>query len=120
VWEVTPSSFLGENAGFGEYMYVLRGEGTVTSADGATLELRPGVSFVARPGWRGTWHVRETIRKIYVIWRMPTQTAEPEQLPYRRSRKVTLQVSQPGKRRSTTSATSPRSSAAAPSDPIPK
>jgi uncharacterized protein len=52
-------------------MYVLRGEGTVTSADGATLELRPGVSFVARPGWRGSWHVRETIRKIYVIWQAP-------------------------------------------------
>jgi uncharacterized protein len=73
VWEVTPGVFLGENTGFGEYMYVLHGEGTVTSADGATLELRPGVSFVARPGWRGSWRVRETIRKIYVIWKMPTR-----------------------------------------------
>jgi uncharacterized protein len=72
VWEVTPGSFLGENIGFGEHMYVLSGAGTVTSADGATLELRPGVSFVARPGWRGSWSVRETIRKIYVIWRVPT------------------------------------------------
>jgi uncharacterized protein len=69
VWEVTPGSFLGRNDGFGEYMYVLRGEGTLTSADGATVELRPGVSFVARPGWSGSWHVREPIRKIYVIWR---------------------------------------------------
>jgi uncharacterized protein len=49
LWEITPGAFLGENARFGEYMYVLRGEGTVTSADGATLELRPGISFVARP-----------------------------------------------------------------------
>jgi uncharacterized protein len=73
-------AFLGENARFGEYMYVLRGEGTVTSADGATLELRPGISFVARPGWRGSWCVRETIRKIYVIWKMPTRPTGPEPL----------------------------------------
>ena len=74
-------SFRGENAGFGEYMYVLRGEGTVTSADGASLELRAGVSFVARPGWCGSWHVRESILKIYVIWRTPTLTGELEELP---------------------------------------
>jgi uncharacterized cupin superfamily protein len=75
-WEATPGSFLGENADFGEYMYVLRGEGTVTSADGEILELRAGVSFVARPGWRGSWRVRETIRKIYVIWRTPLRMTE--------------------------------------------
>ena len=71
VWEVTPGEFTGENAGFGEHMYVLRGEATVTSEDGAVIELRPGVSFVARAGWRGSWHVRETVRKIFVIWKMP-------------------------------------------------
>ena len=69
VWEVTPGTFVGENAGFGEHMYVLGGDGTVTSADGATLELHPGVAFVAPPGWRGRWHVREKVRKIYVIGR---------------------------------------------------
>jgi uncharacterized cupin superfamily protein len=71
VWEVTPGEFAGENDGFGEHMYVLCGDATVTSEDGATVELRPGVSFVARAGWRGNWDVRETVRKIYVIWRMP-------------------------------------------------
>jgi uncharacterized protein len=71
VWEVTPGEFAGENAGFGEHMYVLRGDATVTSEDGATVELRPGVSFVARAGWRGRWDVRETVRKIYVIWTVP-------------------------------------------------
>lgn len=70
VWEVTPGRFAGENAGFGEHMQVLRGEATVTSEDGTTIDLRPGVSFVARPGWRGEWHVREAVRKIYVIWRV--------------------------------------------------
>ncbi len=55
VWEVTPGVFAGENAGFAEQMYVLSGEATVTSEDGSSVELRPGVWFVAREGWRGTW-----------------------------------------------------------------
>lgn len=71
LWEVTPGEFAGENSGFGEHMHVLCGEATVTSEDGTTVELRPGISFVARPGWRGRWNVRETVRKIYVIWTVP-------------------------------------------------
>jgi uncharacterized cupin superfamily protein len=71
VWEVTPGKFAGENAGFGEHMYVLRGDATVSSEDGTSVELRPGVTFVARAGWRGRWDVRETVRKIYVIWKVP-------------------------------------------------
>jgi uncharacterized protein len=70
VWEVTPGEFAGENAGFAEQMHVLCGEATVSSEDGATVELRPGVSFIARAGWRGRWVVRETVRKLYVIWRV--------------------------------------------------
>jgi uncharacterized protein len=73
VWEVTPGEFAGENAGFGEHMYILCGDATVTSEDGSTVELGPGVSFVARPGWRGRWVVRDTVRKIFVIWRLPEQ-----------------------------------------------
>jgi len=69
VWEVTPGEFAGENAGFGEQMYVLAGDATVTSDDGTIVELRPGVWFVARAGWRGRWAVRATVRKLYVIWR---------------------------------------------------
>jgi uncharacterized protein len=68
VWEVTPGEFAGENIGFAEHMYVLSGEATVASEDGGTVELRPGVTFVAREGWRGHWKVRQTLRKIYVIW----------------------------------------------------
>ena len=69
VWEVTPGRFAGENTGFAEHMHVLCGDATVTSDDGTTVELRPGVTFVARPGWRGHWDVRTTVRKIYVIWK---------------------------------------------------
>ena len=71
VWEVTAGVFAAENAGFAEHMYVLCGEATVTSDDGTTVELRPGVAFVARAGWRGRWEVRQALRKIYVIWAAP-------------------------------------------------
>ena len=71
VWEVTPGEFAWENSGYGEHMHVLCGDAAVTSEDGTTVELGPGMSFVARPGWRGQWDVRKTLRKIYVTWSMP-------------------------------------------------
>jgi uncharacterized protein len=76
VWEVTPGAFTAENAGFAEHMHVLRGAATVTSEDGTSVELGPGVSFVAPDGWRGRWEVRETVRKIYVIWGTRDATGE--------------------------------------------
>ncbi|HWT93301.1 MAG TPA: cupin domain-containing protein [Solirubrobacteraceae bacterium] len=68
VWEVTPGEFAGDKIGASEIMYVLEGDATVTSEDGTAIELRPGVSFVTPDGWRGRWHVRERVRKLYVIW----------------------------------------------------
>jgi uncharacterized protein len=68
VWEVTPGEFAGDKLGASEVMYVLEGDATITSEDGTTLELRPGVSFVTPDGWRGRWKVREKVRKLYVIW----------------------------------------------------
>jgi uncharacterized protein len=73
VWEVTPGEFAWENKDYAEHMYVLCGDATATSEGGATIELRPGVSFVAPSGWRGSWDVRETVRKIYVIWQVPPE-----------------------------------------------
>jgi EutQ-like cupin domain len=71
VWEVTPGEFLGENLEFSEHVHILGGEATVTSEDGTSVELRPGVSFLTQAGWRGAWSVRKTVRKIYVVWRTP-------------------------------------------------
>lgn len=77
LWEVTPGAFVAHNDGFAEYMHILEGSGTVLSDDGSALELRPGVKFIARSGWRGRWVVTETIRKIYVIWTEP----QPDPVP---------------------------------------
>ncbi len=79
LWEVTPGAFAAENDGFAEYMHILEGRGTVLSDDGSTLELRPGVKFIAPSGWRGRWVVTETIRKIYVIW----TDHQPDTVPLR-------------------------------------
>ena len=77
LWEVTPGAFVAQNDGFAEYMHILEGRGTVLSDDGTALELRPGVKFIARSGWRGRWVVTETIRKIYVIWTEPPSDTVP-------------------------------------------
>ena len=77
LWEVTPGAFVAQNDGFAEYMHILEGRGTVLSDDGSALELRPGVKFIARSGWRGRWVVTETIRKIYVIWTEPQSDTVP-------------------------------------------
>ena len=77
LWEVTPGAFAAENDGFAEYMHILEGRGTVLSDDGSTLELRPGVKFIAPSGWRGRWVVTESIRKIYVIWTDPQSDTVP-------------------------------------------
>ena len=86
MWEVTPGAFAAENDGFAEYMHILEGRGTVLSDDGSTLDLRPGVKFIARSGWRGRWVVTETIRNIYVIGTDPQPDTVPlgAALPTRR------------------------------------
>lgn len=68
VWECTPGTFDSARNGDVELMHFLAGAGTITSADGTVHEIRPGVVLVAPDGWRGTWDIRETVRKIYTIW----------------------------------------------------
>jgi uncharacterized protein len=68
VWECTPGEFDSTRNGDTELMYFLSGAGTITSADGTVHEIRPGVVLVAPDGWRGTWDIRETVRKVYTIW----------------------------------------------------
>jgi uncharacterized protein len=68
VWECTPGSFESTRSGTAELMHFLAGAGTITTADGTVHEIRPGVVLVAPDGWRGTWDIRETVRKVYTIW----------------------------------------------------
>lgn len=74
VWECTPGRFDSARDGDTELMHFVAGAGTITSADGTVHEIRPGVVLVAPDGWRGTWDIRETVRKVYTIWNAPTLT----------------------------------------------
>ena len=68
VWECTPGSFESARNGDTEVMHFVAGDATITSADGETYEIRPGSLLVAPDGWRGSWEIRHTVRKVYTIW----------------------------------------------------
>jgi uncharacterized protein len=74
VWECTPGVFESARNGDTELMHFIAGEGTITTDDGTVHEIHPGVTLVAPDGWRGTWHIRETVRKVYTIWNVPTDS----------------------------------------------
>ena len=81
VWECTPGRFESARIGDTELMYFLAGSATITSADGTVYDIHPGVTLVAPDGWRGTWDIRETVRKVYTIWNVPTPTTDPNGEP---------------------------------------
>lgn len=74
VWECTPGCFESARTGDTELMHFIAGIGTITTADGSVHDIRPGVALVAPDGWRGTWDIRETVRKVYTIWTAATPT----------------------------------------------
>lgn len=74
VWECTPGRFDSARNGDTELMHFIAGEGTITTTDGQAHEIRPGVVLVAPDGWRGTWDIRRTVRKVYTIWASPSDS----------------------------------------------
>ena len=50
----------------GSFMYILAGDATIVDADGTAHELTADSVLVLPFGWVGTWHIRETIRKVYL------------------------------------------------------
>lgn len=71
VWECTPGSFPSAREGYSEFMYFLAGDATITDEDGTEHQIHPGVALQLSDGWRGSWTIRETVRKVYVIVRNP-------------------------------------------------
>ncbi|KAB1590560.1 cupin domain-containing protein [Burkholderia cepacia] len=64
IWECTPGRWTIEYDE-SEYCEMLSGVAIVRDADGRERVLRAGDRFVIPPGFRGTWEVVETCRKIY-------------------------------------------------------
>jgi uncharacterized cupin superfamily protein len=50
----------------GSFMYIISGDASIVDEDGTAHELTAGSALVLPFGWRGAWHIRETIRKVYL------------------------------------------------------
>lgn len=66
IWEATPGAWRVHFTEW-EYCRILSGRLLITDGNGLVAGIGPGGSFVIRPGFRGTWEVKETLRKEYVI-----------------------------------------------------
>jgi uncharacterized cupin superfamily protein len=65
-WQSTPGSWTMSYTEW-EFCHILEGVSIITDADGQTMTVRAGDTFVLRPGYSGTWEVVETTLKQYVI-----------------------------------------------------
>lgn len=74
VWMCTPGSFPSVRDGISEAMQFVAGEATIVGEDGALHEVHAGSLLVTPDGWRGTWHVRQAVRKTYVIWKSTNES----------------------------------------------
>ncbi|WP_284989420.1 cupin domain-containing protein [Arthrobacter sp. efr-133-TYG-120] len=71
IWEVTPGTFASTRPGYDEICQILSGSATITEEDGNSFEVGPGSLFVTPAGWRGTWTIHETLRKMWVVIDLP-------------------------------------------------
>lgn len=65
VWEMTPGT--ATDVETDEVFVVLAGAATVTFDDGRVIALKPGSLCRLHEGQRSTWHVTETLRKVYLV-----------------------------------------------------
>lgn len=65
VWEITPGVSTDVEAD--ELFVVIAGRATIEVADGPVIEVGPGDVVVLEEGWRTTWTVHETLRKVYQV-----------------------------------------------------
>lgn len=68
LWECDEGTFTADRSTFAEVCYIIAGE-AVISTDGASDDktVCAGSLFVLPRGWRGTWTVREPVRKVFVL-----------------------------------------------------
>lgn len=67
IWECTPGHFRRKNPA-GEMMHILSGECSFTGDDGKVIEGGPGDTFYFEPETEGVWHIRSTLRKVFVLF----------------------------------------------------
>lgn len=67
VWECGPGEFTADRSGATEVCHIISGSGRVVGEDGTSADIGPGSLLVLPRGWRGTWLIKETVRKTYVM-----------------------------------------------------
>ncbi len=70
IWECEPGQFERQLAN-AEVMHILTGAGTFTPTGGIAMEFRAGDTLFFPANTTGAWHVRETLRKVYVVMALP-------------------------------------------------
>lgn len=65
-WECSPGRFRRQVAQ-AEYSYIIEGEGSFTPDGGDTIEFRASDALYFAANTQGTWEVRRTVRKNYLI-----------------------------------------------------
>ncbi|MFM8721892.1 MAG: cupin domain-containing protein [Acidimicrobiaceae bacterium] len=68
-WECEPGASRWEFTTRGEVIYVWSGRMTVHQDGDDPVELTAGSSCIFPIGWKGTWTVHETLRKVFVVYR---------------------------------------------------
>ncbi|PDQ34676.1 MAG: hypothetical protein B5766_10145 [Candidatus Lumbricidophila eiseniae] len=67
VWEAEPGTFSAHRADYHEICLVLSGSAVLTEDGQPPIQVSAGDLFVTPAGWRGTWTVQETLRKVFVV-----------------------------------------------------
>jgi uncharacterized cupin superfamily protein len=67
-WESEPGQARWEFTDRGEFIQVISGRMTVEQDGEPPVELTAGSSAVFPIGWKGTWTVHETLRKVFVVY----------------------------------------------------
>jgi uncharacterized cupin superfamily protein len=68
-WECEVGTSRWEFLERGEFIHVLSGSMVCTEDGQQLVELTAGSTAVFPLGWRGEWEVRQTLRKVFVIYR---------------------------------------------------
>jgi uncharacterized cupin superfamily protein len=68
LWICTPGTVRIENFPTDEFCILLEGTVVITDTDGHVVNLGPGDGFIIPKGFNGTWEMRVTVKKYYVIF----------------------------------------------------
>lgn len=66
IWECTPGVFKTAREGTDEIVYIVSGSGVLISDGGHASAHSAGDVVVIPNGFSGEWHIKETLRKVYV------------------------------------------------------